>query len=182
MTEDEWSNASLMRVEASAQSEDKALCQDLHTDPDSRHAQWFLRPLRQRSDRRSFLVIHPRTTAKEMIGASSLSKARFVPVGTRSCRGARLGRQATGLPGGRVRRAGRRSRQDRFNLSLDPETARERSRWEARDIDGQVRARVAGEVCGNRRVNFTTRRFRRRARRLRLLLDENHRRRAEVCG
>ncbi len=54
----------------------------------------------------------------------SISKTRFDPVGTRSRGGARLGRQATGLPGGRVRRAGR-SRQDQFNLSLDPETARE---------------------------------------------------------
>ncbi len=59
-------------------------------------------------------------------------------MGTRSRRGSRLGRQATGLPGGRVRRTGR-SRQDQFNLSLDPETAREWRRWEARDIDGQVR-------------------------------------------
>jgi hypothetical protein len=46
------------------------------------------------------------------------------PVGTRSRRWARSRRQATGLPGGRVRRASR-SRQDQFNLSLDPETARE---------------------------------------------------------
>src|SRR4051812_12472154 len=46
------------------------------------------------------------------------------PVGTLARGGARLGRQATGLPGGRVRRVGR-SRQDQFNLSLDPETARE---------------------------------------------------------
>ena len=54
---------------------------------------------------------------------SSFQKSS-VPVGTRSRRGARSGRQATGLPGGRVRRAGR-SRQDQFNLPLDPETARE---------------------------------------------------------
>ena len=47
------------------------------------------------------------------------------PLGARSRRGARLGRHATGLPGERVRRAGR-SRQDEFNLSLDPKnTARE---------------------------------------------------------
>ncbi len=52
------------------------------------------------------------------------SEARFVPVGTRSRRGARLGRQATGLPEGRVRRA-RDLVKINSSFSLDPETARE---------------------------------------------------------
>ncbi len=81
----------------------------------------------------------------------SLSETRFISVGIQSRRGARLDRQATGLPRGRIRWAGR-SRQDQFNLSLDPETAREFhdewSRWESSDIDGSA-CEGAGEDDGH---------------------------------